>query len=355
MELKGIKNIGFWARELRLPLFWLTDKNLKIFAQDTLIIYKKSIIHIYYLNDKSLKGSKLIYNYFIQPKNLLEYESNCKKIIILMRNLSVKSANIKVRNIADIELNEKFKEIFKALNAYTAIYTKTEPLYMVKIDEQEKKLKNTIKKLSELRFELRKEGEVLFYILLGILVKELGRRNNIKVADLFFYTYEELVDLLDQNIKVSTTDIKERSKGYVLVSLNKGYKIYTGKIFRSCYKEIVLDPAKTKVIKGNVAMRGRARGRVRLILHNRRNIQKEVNSFKKGEILVTEMTRPDVVMACRKEAAIVTDEGGITSHAAIISRELKIPCIIATHNATQVLKTGDLVDVDADKGIVRKL
>ena len=100
-------------------------------------------------------------------------------------------------------------------------------------------------------------------------------------------------------------------------------------------------------------MKGEAKGRVRVILHNKRIITKEVAQFKKGEILVTEMTRPDTVLACKKAAAIVTDEGGITSHAAIISRELKIPCIIAAKIATQVLKTGDLVEVDAtNKGVV---
>lgn len=56
-----------------------------------------------------------------------------------------------------------------------------------------------------------------------------------------------------------------------------------------------------------------------------------------------------------KAAAIVTEEGGITSHAAIVSREMKKPCIIATKNATQVLQDGDMVEVDADKGVIKIL
>jgi pyruvate,water dikinase len=67
------------------------------------------------------------------------------------------------------------------------------------------------------------------------------------------------------------------------------------------------------------------------------------------------MTRPDTIMACKKASAIVTDEGGITSHAAILSRELRIPCVIGAHNATQVLKTGDLIEVNANKGIIKIL
>lgn len=74
-----------------------------------------------------------------------------------------------------------------------------------------------------------------------------------------------------------------------------------------------------------------------------------------GEILVTGMTRPEYVPLMKKAAAIVTDEGGITCHAAIVSRELKKPCIIGTKIATQVLNDGDLVEVDAERGVVRVL
>ena len=67
------------------------------------------------------------------------------------------------------------------------------------------------------------------------------------------------------------------------------------------------------------------------------------------------MTQPSYLAAIKKSAAYITDEGGITCHAAIVSRELKIPCIIGTKYATQVFKDGDLVEVDADNGIVRKI
>ena len=67
------------------------------------------------------------------------------------------------------------------------------------------------------------------------------------------------------------------------------------------------------------------------------------------------MTTPDYVPAMKRAAAIVTDKGGRTCHAAIVSRELKIPCVIGTKIATQVFKTGDIVEVDAERGIVKKI
>ena len=76
--------------------------------------------------------------------------------------------------------------------------------------------------------------------------------------------------------------------------------------------------------------------------------------FKKGQILVSGKTNPNLIAAMKRAAAIVTDQGGLTSHAAIVSRELKIPCVVGTKIATEVLKNGDQVEVDANQGIVRK-
>ena len=74
-----------------------------------------------------------------------------------------------------------------------------------------------------------------------------------------------------------------------------------------------------------------------------------------GDVLVSVATTPSIVTAMKKAAAIVTDQGGLTCHAAIVSRELGVPCVVGTKIATASLKDGDLVEVDAMKGIVRKL
>ena len=80
-----------------------------------------------------------------------------------------------------------------------------------------------------------------------------------------------------------------------------------------------------------------------------------MNKMNKGDILVSIATDPDIVPAMKKAAAIVTEQGGVTSHAAIVSRELRIPCVIGTKIATKVLKDNDLVEVDATKGIIKIL
>ena len=87
------------------------------------------------------------------------------------------------------------------------------------------------------------------------------------------------------------------------------------------------------------------------IIHSPR----EVNKIRLGEILVAPMTSPDFIVAMKKASAIITDTGGMTSHAAIVSRELGISCIVGTKIATQILKDGDRVEVDTNKGTVKKL
>ncbi|MBL7575850.1 phosphoenolpyruvate synthase [Peptoniphilus asaccharolyticus DSM 20463] len=108
-------------------------------------------------------------------------------------------------------------------------------------------------------------------------------------------------------------------------------------------KQEVLKP----LCKGLPASPGIGRGKVILI----KDVS-EINLVKEGDILVTEMTNPDMVPAMRKAAGVVTDEGGRTCHAAIVSRELQIPCIVGAKNATKVLKEGQTVTVDATRGVV---
>jgi len=103
-------------------------------------------------------------------------------------------------------------------------------------------------------------------------------------------------------------------------------------------------------ITGEVGCRGIFKGKVNVVLS-----PNQFDNFRTGDILVTSMTRPEFVPIMRKASAIVTDEGGITCHAAIISRELNIPCIVGTKIATQVLKDGDEVEVNANEGVIKIL
>ncbi len=93
---------------------------------------------------------------------------------------------------------------------------------------------------------------------------------------------------------------------------------------------------------------GTVQGKVKILLD-------PMLPFEEGSILVAPLTSPEYIFAMRKALAIITDTGGIGSHAAITSRELNIPCIVGTKIATKVLKDGDRVEVDANNGTIRVL
>ncbi|MBU2025208.1 MAG: PEP-utilizing enzyme [Patescibacteria group bacterium] len=106
----------------------------------------------------------------------------------------------------------------------------------------------------------------------------------------------------------------------------------------------------TKQVSGQVVFPGKARGRVTLYSADFKQAR-----IPKGSIIVAQMTSPQIVEALENVSAIITDLGGLTCHAAIISREMKIPCIVGTGNATQIFKNNDRVKVDAYKGTVKLL
>ena len=105
-----------------------------------------------------------------------------------------------------------------------------------------------------------------------------------------------------------------------------------------------------KTLRGIVGSVGEAKGRVVIVRH-----AVALKKVREGTIMVALTTHPDYVSAMKKCAAIVTDEGGITSHAAIVARELHIPCLVGTKTATRMFKDGDRVGVDARRGLVTLL
>jgi phosphohistidine swiveling domain-containing protein len=206
----------------------------------------------------------------------------------------------------------------------------------------------------------RKECVQKLIFCIDQVLSQVSKRFNIKREVLDYYTVEEIIELLKQNQRISKAVIQKRKKNVVFFSYFENKKIKTeifyGKIALKIiryFEQKKIVAQKERVIFGVVGSIGKnpkVTGRVRIVFDPSK--EKE---FKDGDILVTGMTRPEFVPLMRKAGAVITNEGGITSHAAIVSRELKIPCIVGTKIATKVLKDGDLVEVDAEKGIIKIL
>jgi len=180
-------------------------------------------------------------------------------------------------------------------------------------------------------------------------LEEASKRTNIPLSLLKYSIYYEYRDILLGEIK-NKDELKKRKKMSLCVQLPNKCEIYTGIQAKKAFDYFNKQDKGKDVIQGIVASKGRARGRVKIILKIN-----DMQKMKQGDIIVSSMTRPEMVPAMKKAAGIITDEGGLTCHAAIVSRELNIPCIIGAKNATRLLRNGDLVEIDAQKGLIKKL
>jgi len=232
---------------------------------------------------------------------------------------------------------------------------KTDSLNKVKEDfKNNKKLIKLIDLLQEYLFFRTERADMMrraYYYARPFFIK-VAKRMNWNYDDVVYTTPEELVDFLKNKRSPNLDEVKERQKQFLIISKNGDTRLISKKkeIESIIKKEIGEEALKITILEGDAAFPGTVEGRVKII----KSI-KEIDRLEKGDILVTSMTTPDMTIDMSKVIAIITDEGGITSHAAIVSKELKIPCIIRTGNATKVLKDGNLVRVDATKGIVEKI
>jgi phosphoenolpyruvate synthase/pyruvate phosphate dikinase len=199
--------------------------------------------------------------------------------------------------------------------------------------------------------DLRKEMQVKTVYAGNLILREIARRAKLRWADLEWLNSNELKLILKEG-KLSPEEIRRRKKAVLVLIDKNGYKLLSGsRAIKFANSELVFKNEKIKSLQGVGASIGRTSGKVKVC----NGAEEALKKIKKGDILVCPMTLPDYVPAMKKAKAIITDEGGITCHAAIISRELNIPCIVETKIATRVLKDGDYVEVDANKGIINKI
>lgn len=217
-----------------------------------------------------------------------------------------------------------------------------------RVDNKTGKTLKLLNELAQRRYEMHNVWQEAF-LNAEPLFKEIGTRSKLTPLEVKNCTSQEIIDILDKGKIINKKEIRKRIKSYKLVYNKHGFSLI------SPWKEEIIEK-KMSEIKGTVAFGGKVRGRVVIVKESLSGTSKNtVKEIKNDSILVTEMTSPDMIPAVKKSLAIVTDVGGLLCHAAIIARELKKPCIIGTRIASSILKTGDLVEVDANKGMVKIL
>lgn len=197
----------------------------------------------------------------------------------------------------------------------------------------------------------RKEVQVKTTYAAYLILREVARRRHLNPDDLEWLWHDELIAVL-RGRRLDQQEIKRRRQAIAaLVGYHK-FQFWSGtKASETKKKYVKIDRPSVRELRGMGVMGGLIRGRVKVCAGAAEALAK----IKSGDILVCPMTLPDYLPAMRKAKAIITEEGGITCHAAIIARELKIPCVVGTKIATEVLRDGDKVAIDARRGIIKIL
>jgi len=188
----------------------------------------------------------------------------------------------------------------------------------------------------------------------SFLFAKLAKFFKCSIHDIGYMSLDEIEKAIKDK-KFDTSLIARRKSRVCIITYSKkssNIKIIDQKVpdfYKQRMKQAEQGHRLTK-LKGLVAFRGRTVGRV-IIIHSYHDLKR----VKKGDVLVANTTHPNYLPGMRKASAFITNEGGIISHAAIVAREMKKPCIVGTKTATRVLKDGDKVEVNANSGIVKKL
>jgi phosphohistidine swiveling domain-containing protein/uncharacterized protein (UPF0297 family) len=214
---------------------------------------------------------------------------------------------------------------------------------------------NILSKIGHVRLKMRMDGWTPGYYYNQFILDEISSRFGYSSTDLRFLTSTEIYNLLD-GVLINRDILADRKKAFLFIIEDKRSLLLSGEEAINKFNNLIKqeDYSEVKEIRGKTAMKGNVIGKV-VVFKWTDNMQEKIEQMGENAILVTGQTRPQIMPLISKSKAIVTDEGGITSHAAIVSRELKIPCVIGTKIATQVLKDGDMIEVDADNGVIRKI
>jgi phosphohistidine swiveling domain-containing protein len=263
-------------------------------------------------------------DHFISMLKLIVNNKNCKAELAKIRN---RPASLKARQellFKKYQISGELKRLFEYIQLSTYI------------------------------IDIKKEQFTKSHYLIIPLIGEIARRLHTSEVLVRFLTHEEIKAALVLGKTVDGTELGHRFELSVCVWNDKGSAAYIepNKARDFIARNINENPEQQIGVKvyGTCACIGKWKGRAKIVMSSM-----HITKVESGDVLIAPMTSPDYIIGMKKAGAIVTDEGGITCHAAIISRELRIPCIVGTGNATKTFKDGDLIEVNANHGSVRKV
>lgn len=257
------------------------------------------------------------------------------------------------KNIFDIE-----KEINGAVERRKLIRQKQKAIYAKCQNNQDLiDYSAMLQKFGPYRFKLKFCWAGLELNILDFFIELCGRMK-VSMEDFFdLYLIDDVYKFFETGKALSRQEMSNRSKCILIRVKNKKYDILSGKDALAVVGLVEKSgQERHQELKGTITFSGYAKGRARVVHSTDLDKLSGINKiFKKGEILVSEGTQPAMVVLMKKAGAILAEVGGLTSHAAIVSREFRKPCIVGIRNLLSSVKDGDLVEVDAENGVVKIL
>lgn len=264
----------------------------------------------------------------------------------------------RLENLINTDIEKKIENINKVRENNDIEYNKILEKYKFTI-----KVRNLIKAIRDfifLRTYTTEYSDHLFYVGRNTIFKEISNRTSIEEQDLIMLGCKEISSILE-NKGIMDKDTKKiletRKIGFAMIWIDGEVQTVFGdksieiqNKIADIYKTLDIKKETKKVISGSIANTGKVIGIARVL-----NEYKDIYKVKKGDIIVATMTTPDYVSAMEKASGFITDEGGITCHAAILSREFDVPCIVGILNATKEIKDGQKIELDAYNGKVNIL
>jgi phosphoenolpyruvate synthase/pyruvate phosphate dikinase len=243
-------------------------------------------------------------------------------------------------------------------------YSKTEFFYTDKAFLEQKKnktIQDNFESFEQLKLEGRKHlNRILLETnsYMSRFTEKLSEQFNLAVDSIWTYSKDDVLNLFEDEY-LDEIIVEKRKVAYVIKGNNDKEKSICGEDAEKTIKKFIGSRENNhNIIKGQIANKGIVKGKAKVFkfgLEDFDILNDMIESMDKGDILVAETTAPEIIMACQKASAIVTNQGGMMSHAAIVAREMNIPCIVGTDIATEVIKDGQVIEVNANNGVVNIL
>lgn len=284
------------------------------------------------------KNTDIYYNMqdLEEDPNLMYYYMNLDYGIVLKRYEIVKDTVKELENIITNHIDFDLKEyIDKIIYIYP----------FSSLGQLSGNFENISDRLKDILYDFRFNYDYIIHKAVDYLVEKVKLKLPTQYKDFVnFILLEEVIN----NALPSIQELEDRTRGY----------IYYGELFVTSDYEKWMNDNKFMInendnssdLKGQVVYGGNALGKVCKIFN-----ENDFDKFQEGDILVTPMTTPKFTKLLKKAGAILTDEGGFTCHAAIISRELKVTCIVGCKNVTKVLNDGDIIKINGNTGKIQKI